>query len=444
MAQAYVPRQEIRDGVVEIQVLEGRIGTIRLEVPETVRLRRHAAELFLQPLQPGDSIRRDNVEHHLLLLNDLPGTRVGAALATGSQPDTADLHVKVEDDGNAVTGALTLDNAGLRTAGEYRANLGLRLRSPLGIGDLLAASILRSSGGGQTAGTLTYGLPVNGMGTRVGLRYSEQRYRIGKEFTVLGMHGEHRAVGILGAHPLVRRSDRNLTLGLTYTHFDFKDSIDAFAVANQTRHRVATASLVADFRDRLFGPAATALMAQIFSGEVLLLGPGAAALDSAPGGLNVGGAFSMLRIRAERLQAIDADSSIFLELRGQLASKNLDAGPELAVGGPDAVRAYPVGELFADEGFVARIEYRRAFTLSPGSRTTLSAFLDQARVRVNRNPIAGDPANVRGVGGYGLGLRHVAADSVAVQSWLAWRAGERPVTAPERSPRVWVSVIVSF
>lgn len=444
VAQAHVPRQEIRDGIVDIVVLEGRIGAVRLEVPDGARLSRAAAERFLGPLQPGDSMRRDNVEHSLLLLNDLPGTRLGAALVSGSQPDTADLRIRLDNDGTPVAGSLTLDNAGLRTAGEYRADLNLRLRSPLGIGDLLAARVLQSSGGGQTLGSLTYGLPINGLGTRLGARYAEQRYRIGKEFTVLGIHGENRSASLLASHPLIRRSDHNLTLGLSYTNFDFKDNIDAVAVANETKHRVASVSLVADFRDRLFGNAATALSAQLFSGRVLLLGPGAAALDAAPGGLNVGGSFSMLRLRAERLQAIDADSSLFFGVRGQIASKNLDAGPELAVAGPDAVRAYPVGELFADQGFVARFEYRRAVALSSGSKTTLSVFLDEARVRINRNPLPGDPANKRGLGGYGVGVHHAFAESVTLQSWLAWRASERAVSAPERSPRVWVSVVTSF
>ena len=444
VAQAYVPRQEIRDGVVEVAVLEGRLGAVRLEVPEGTRLSRAAAERFLASLQPGDSIRRDNVEHSLLLMNDLPGTQAGAALVTGSQPETADLQVRVNNDGNPITGTLTLDNAGLRTAGEYRASLDARLRSPLGIGDLLAARVMQTNGGGQTLGSLTYGLPINGLGTRLGVHYSDQRYRVGKEFAVLGVHGESRATSLLASHPLIRRSDHNLTLGLSFSEFHFKDNIDAVLLANQTRHRVAGVTLASDFRDRLFGGAATALQAQLLSGKVLLLGPGAATLDSAPGGLQVGGSFSVLRYRAERLQALDADSSIYLSVRGQLASKNLDAGPELAVGGPDGVRAYPVGELYADQGFVARIEYRRAVKLSPDSQTTLSVFLDEASVRINRNPLAGDPANNRGLSGYGLGVRHVIGRSVTIQSSLAWRTSEGASTAPDRSPRVWVSVATAF
>ena len=444
VAQAYVPRQEIRDGVVEIVVLEGRIGAIRLEVPEGARLSRAAAERFLAALRPGDTLRRDNVEHHLLILNDLPGTRLGAALVTGSEPDTADLRIKLDDDGNPVTGSLTLDNAGLPAAGDYRADLNLRLRSPLGIGDLISVRVRQSSSGGQTLGSLTYGLPVNGLGTRIGVRFVEQRYRISEEFTLLGLHGEQYSASLLASHPLIRRSDHNLTLGLSYSNIEFKDSIDVVAVANETRHRVASVSLASDFRDRLFGNAATALQAQLFSGRVLLLGPGAAAQDAAPGGLNVGGSFAMLRFRAERLQAIDGDSSVFFGIHGQIASKNLDAGPELVLGGPDAVRAYPVGELYADQGFVARIEYRRDIALSSGSRTTLSAFVDQARVHINRNPLRGDPSNKRGLGGYGLGLRHAIGEGVAIQSWFAWRTSEKSATAPERSPRVWVSVVTSF
>ena len=74
----------------------------------------------------------------------------------------------------------------------------------------------------------------------------------------------------------------------------------------------------------------------------------------------------------------------------------------------------------------------------------LSAFLDQARVRINRNPSADDPANTRGLGGYGLGVRHAIGERVTIRSSLAWRASERPATVPDRSPRVWISVLTSF
>ena len=444
VAQAFVPAQEIQDGVVEIGVLEGRIGAVALEVLDGVRLRPGVAERFLDSIRPDETIRRDNVEHSLLLLNDLPGTRLDASLEAGTQPDTADLRVRVRDDGNRIAGTLALDNAGLRATGENRADLNVRVRSPLNLGDLLTARYLQSSGAGQTLASLTYGLPVNSLGTRVGLRVSEQRYHLRKEFTPLDANGEYRAVSILASHPLLRRSDGNLSLAASYSQLEFQDRVGAVNLASDSRHRVTGLGLLFDNRDRWLGGGANLLQVQQLMGRASQSDPFYSALDTAPGGLNVYGRYAVTRLRAQREQALDSQWSMFAAVNGQMASRNLDAGSELAVGGPEAVRGYPVGELYADEGFVARFELRRRFALSDDSRTVVAAFLDQARVRVNRNPLSGDPANRRGLGAYGLGVAHAAGENIRIQTWLAWRTGEPPTAAPDRSPRIWVSLILGF
>lgn len=444
LAYAYAPRQAISNGVVEVVVVEGRIGDIALDVVDGTRVRRGVVERFLETVQPGETIRRDNVEHSLLLLNDLPGTRVDASFSTGVRQETADASIRVSNDGNAVSGSFAVDNAGLRSVGEYRADLSLRVASPFNLGDLLTVGALQSSGGGQTVGVLTYGLPVNGLGTRVGVRLAEQRYRLRKEFAVLDAHGEDNGVTWMASHPLLRRSDRNLTLALSYSRFAFDDRLDAVGFRSEVRHDVTALGLAYDNRDGWMGGGVNLIQAQYLAGKATQENQVLAALDSSPGGLGVYGPFSLLRARVQREQAVATDVSAYFSLTAQAASKNLDAGPELAFGGPDAVRGYPVGELYADEGYVARLEIRKGLRLVAGSRTTLSAFFDQGRARINKDPFPGDPANVRSMGSYGVGVAHVQGRLFSIQTWLAWRTGEPSVSAPDRTPRGWVSMVVWF
>ena len=444
VAQAFVPAQEIRDGVVEMVVVEGRIGVVKLEVSDDVRLARPVAERYLESLRSGETIRRDNVEHSLLLLNDLPGTRLDAALETGALPGSADLRVKVQNEGNRLAGTLAFDNAGLRTTGEYRGDLNVRVRSPFNMGDLLAVRYLQSSGAGQTLTSATYGLPVNSAGTRVGVRLSEQRYQLRKEFTPLNANGEYRAASMLLSQPILRRSDHNLSFAASYSKLVFHDRIGAVGIASDTQHLVTGLGLVFDSRDSWLGGGANLLQLQHLAGRASQRDPFYSAADAGAGGLKVYGRYAVTRFRAQREQTLDPQTSFFAAVNGQLASRNLDAGTELAVGGPDAVRGYPVGELYADQGFVARFELRRRFALTDDSRTVVAAFLDQAQVRVNRNPLAGDPANRRGLGAYGLGIAHAAGENIRIQSWLAWRTSELPTASPDRSPRVWVSLVLGF
>lgn len=445
VAQAFVPAQQVRDGVVEMQVYEGRIGAVRLDVAEDSRVRRSMAERFISDLRPGETLRRDNVENDLLLLNDLPGVRLGASLASGAEPGTADIDARLRNDGRPVTGRLTLDNAGLLGAGEYRAGLDLRVPSPLGFGDLLTARLLYAGHGGElTQGILTYGVPVNGMGTRVGLRYGEQRYRLGKEFQALQANGTYRATSLLASHPLRRRADHNLFVGYSYTEFEFHDRIDAVGSVTDSHHKVSLFSLIGDERDKWLGGGVGYAQLQYMRGKVILDTPLVAAADSAPGGLGVAGNFSVYRMQLQRAQTIDRRSSLLLQLRGQVASKNLDAGPEIAVGGPEAVRAYPVGELFADDGLLGRFEYRWRYAAF-GTPAALSLFYDAMRVKVNHDPLPGDAQNNRNFAGYGIGASFAPLHSVSLQTWLAWRAGtDKPQTSEDRSPRIWASLTVRF
>lgn len=445
VAQAFVPAQQVRDGVVEIVVFEGKIGALRLEVPEASRVRRSVAEGFTRDLRAGETLRRDNVEQSLLLLNDLPGVRVDASLASGVQPGLVDIDARLRNDGYPIGARLTLDNAGLRSTGEYRGILDLRVPSPLGIGDLLAGRLLESHDNGQTLGSIVYGAPVNASGTRAGLRYSAQRYELGKEFESLRGHGDSRAWSMLGSHPLLRRSDRNITGALSYTEVDYRDRLDAVGFVSDTRHRIGAIGIAADERDNLLGRGAGTLQLQYLYGRVELDTPAVATADASPGGLGVAGTFSVLRLRAQRAQAITAASRVQLSVNGQLASKNLDSGNELAVGGPDAVRAYPVGELYADQGFVARAEYVYELRPLDSLRSAITLFYDDSHVWVNRNPLAGDTNNRRALSGYGFGVSFAYARDVALQTWFAWKAGsDEPTAAPDRSPRIWFSMSAQF
>jgi len=445
VAQAIVLPQEVRDGVVQMQVFEGRIGAVRIEVPEDSRVRRSIADRFIADLRPGETIRRDNVEQSLLLLNDLPGVRLSAGLRPGTEPGSADIAGKLENDGYPIGARLTLDNAGLYSTGEYRGILDLRLSSPLGLGDLFGARLLQSNDNGQTLGSIVYGLPINGLGTRLGARYSAQRYELGKEFESLRGHGDSHAWSLLGSHPLLRRSDHNVTAALSYTEIQYRDRLDTVGFANDTRHRIGAFGVAGDERDQWLGRGVGSMQLQYLYGRVSLDTPEVAAADAGPGGLGVAGSFSVLRYRAQRAQALGDAMRVQLTLNGQFASKNLDAGNELAVAGPDAVRAYPVGELYADQGIVGRAELVRDIGPLGAFRSAVSLFYDDSHVEVNRKPLAGDSRNRRSLSGYGFGLYLEYTRDLYLQTWFAWKGTSDSATAaPDRTPRIWFSMTAQF
>lgn len=100
LATAYIPQQDIRFGVVEAVVLEGRVGEI------TVSSNRHYSPDFIRgsfaQAMEEHVIRNLSFERSLLLLNDHPDPKVSALLepdgSTGSTNvlfDGATLNVNV-------------------------------------------------------------------------------------------------------------------------------------------------------------------------------------------------------------------------------------------------------------------------------------------------------------------------------------------------------------
>jgi POTRA domain-containing ShlB-type protein len=80
LARAYVPAQEMRDGAVEIAVVEGRVGKIDINGlrhynPEFVRR-------YVVPPPPGRVFEASALERGLLNLNDLPGLSVKSTLTS--------------------------------------------------------------------------------------------------------------------------------------------------------------------------------------------------------------------------------------------------------------------------------------------------------------------------------------------------------------------------
>jgi hemolysin activation/secretion protein len=71
LAQAYLPAQDVTNGVVTIAVIEGRYGKVSLD--NQSRVSDGLANSMLSGLEPGDVVMTPALERRLLLLSDLPG-----------------------------------------------------------------------------------------------------------------------------------------------------------------------------------------------------------------------------------------------------------------------------------------------------------------------------------------------------------------------------------
>src|SRR5690606_4151163 len=89
VARAYLPAQEIVQGVVTIAVLEGTLGDHELENQSLVADARLNAVVAAANPQ-GEPIRSASVDRALLILSDMPGVaRVAGSLSPGERVGTS-------------------------------------------------------------------------------------------------------------------------------------------------------------------------------------------------------------------------------------------------------------------------------------------------------------------------------------------------------------------
>jgi hemolysin activation/secretion protein len=161
--------------------------------------------------------------------------------------------------------------------------------------------------------------------------------------------------------------------------------------------------------------------------------------------LRTQGGYGKLRFSVDRLQTISGPFEIFAAVRGQAAFKNLDISEKMELGGAYAVRAYPEGEAYGDEGYVATLEARvwlpKLLEALPG-RMQLVGFFDTGSVRFNKTqPVAGPNSATRS--GAGVGLNWTDNNNFAVRVAYAQVVGPRATSAPG-SGQFWFEVTKFF
>ena len=443
-ATAYLPAQSIKNGVIEIAVVEGRLGKIKLKLDPTVRLKERVIQGYLDPIPKDRTLTGRDIERALLLLNDLPGLSVSGVLEPGGEVGTGDLDVTVKE-GPLVSGAVTADNLGARSAGEHRLGAEINLNDPLRIGDQLSLRGLAAQAGRLDNVGATYVLPVNSIGTKAELSYSSLNYRLGGDFAALDASGSASVAGAKLSHVLIRSRGLNLLGQFSFDAKRLEDRIGATDSVFDKRLENWTLRLVGDYSDGWLGGGVNSLGLVTTHGRLALDTESQRTFDAGTLGRQSQGRFEKWNYSFSRQQVIAPRWSLYAALNGQRASKNLDSSEKFSLGGPYGVRAFPVSEAAGDEGMTANLELRYVFATPflPGN-WMVTGFVDAGRSRINKNPSPDDTGNVHKLYASGVGLNWAGYKGVILQSSLAWKGPGHSTDNTDRTPRLYLQMSTMF
>lgn len=438
LSRAIIPAQAVRDGVVKIEVIEARYGSVRLD--NRSRTSGALLQQTLQPLRSGEPVSQAELDRALLLLADIPGVVVGATLKPGDAVGTS--HLDVEANGTArVAGHATLDNYGNAYTGRARASGSVNAFNPLGGGDVFSASVL-SSGGGMNFGRVGYEAVVNGQGTRAGVDFQALRYELGGSLEPLGAHGQAQAGSLWLKHPFVRARGANVYGQAQYGARRLRDRVDAGAIRNDRHLETWSLGLNGDWRDDLLSASVSTWSLGWTSGRLKF--DDITALDADAATANTRGSYSKWNGSFSRVQSLGGAATLYLQGAMQWTDQNLDSSEKMSVGGPNSVRAYGVGAVSADRGYVATAELRHLFGAGAAGRWQGVVFVDTAHVTLNHRAWAGGPNNAT-LTGAGVGIEWFGPQLWRVKASVASRLGSAPSSLADSShTRGWVEISKAF
>lgn len=440
LAQVFVPVQEVVEGRVKLNVVEGRLGEVSIDIAPGTPIHQERVAKTLAILEPGKPLNNRDYERAMLLLSDLPGIKPQSAVTVGGASGASDLKVQVSQR-DRVQYAVELDDFGTRDSGRYRLTGSVRWASPFERGDNLDLRVMAAQGMHTAFGRISYETPVGYTGLRLGGGLARVQYELGGPFAPLRPTGVGNVADLSFSYPLIRQRSTNLFLRGA---LDDKRLTDRFeAVGFQTRKRIHGVSLGISFerRDHWGGGGYTSLNAQAYLGTLDIRDPLSELFDRPPFGYDTQGDFSKFTLQFARLQYLAPRLSLFVGTGMQRASKNLDTYEKLSLGGPKAVRAYATGEVLVDDGWLGTVELR--YALSP--ETTMFAFFDAAHGDIFHQPRPFDGNVSRSLRGQGVGINWSKPGKVSINLSVAWRGtGPGLTDGGDRNPRVYWSIQKAF
>ena len=437
VAKAFLPAQDIgTDSIVRIQVLEGRIAEVVVEGNKSYSskvLGKPSAELV------GGTPVRGDVETALLYTQDYPGVQLFGTFRPGTTLGDTRLVLQVlnEDHFGFQFG---LDNYGTEFTGEYRARLDAAWKNPLGLGDELDLSVLQSAAPENTTyGSVMYRAPFGPRGFGGFVEGNTNAFAVDEPpFDQLQLEGTITTYrgGLDWRYARGRFSNARVALSYERRTSELT-GLGGLPIADDQYNVVQLDSSLdrIDLRFRGVDQVST----KIRHGTGGEFGSASGLKET----------FTILGASYTRVQALAETQTMVFRFRGQSVDTPVSPLEQFGLAGPDAVRAYPVGQILKDIGLFLSGEYQvqapgfaRAqgpFGRAWGDLLQFSLFADYGK------GLGADATNVDSdeISGAGVGIRFGIPGSF---QFLV--EGAQPLSSEEasdgKSSRVYGSLSIRF
>jgi len=439
---AYLPPQDIKQGILEIKVVEVITGEVEIKGNryfKTALLREKI------PLKKGEPFNYNFLKEGLAEINKQPDRNVRAVLVPGKEPRTTDVVLEVKDRLPVHMG-LTFDNFGSRYINRNRYGVNFSHNNLLGLDDKLSTQFQVTESDRYSLEAINYALPV-GKDWETGVSAYNSKVKLGKELEDYDVIGKSRVYGLFAKNAFINKENFDLNLNFG---FDYKDMIN-YAQGEVTSHdrlRVAKLGFDIDMADQ---NSRTISTYELDAGIPKFIG-GLEAKDPDCSVRGAGGKFIKNTVNLLRLQKLPLSTTLLWKNQIQMSSYVLPSVEQFQIGGIANVRGYSSAAAVGDSGLASTLEWSLpVYPISkqvqvPFSKAKLYdalrvvAFYDYGSSHL-REPAAGVKKDTR-LSSVGCGMRFNLPEDFALKVDFAWPSDKKPFDSDEL--HTWVQASKNF
>ncbi len=356
---AYLPPQKVKNGSVEIKILEGKYGNIEINPGKWERASYLNKKYLIDyNIEPGKVLNVKDVRNALTEMNSEEYMKGAVSFSDNEESEEySDVTLDVKDR-FPLNLDLRYDNQGRDAIGTQRGVLYAGLHDVTGHGDTLMGTLAFSKRSLGVGGM--YSLPIAKNDTRLNIGYSYSKVRLGNALEWLNIKGESHDVFVGVSRRLAQGDDFRLYGDITLDLRNTETTSGLSPEINSSyRSRVIRATLT-DIKDDFYGR-------WLFNGGISGGIPIDASDYNKARDLSSNN-FLKLNASAARLQVLPKNLMAILQVNGQYANRHMYASEAMQIGGIASVRGYDEGFFLGDYGVTASFELR---TPIPGLKAIL-------------------------------------------------------------------------
>jgi hemolysin activation/secretion protein len=416
LVKVVLPEQELNQGVVHLEVVETRIGQVRIAgngFHGEANIRRS-----LPTIAEGTIPNTEALSANLRMANENPSKKANLQLRSGDRPGFIDAIVEVADARNWSAGAV-VDNSGSESSGRTHVTAQFQNFNVGGLDHVFTAQYTTSaeSPGKMSVYGAGYHIPLYSLRESLDFYGSYSSVNAGAvsagllDLTVSG------AGTVFGAHfnrDLLRVGGYDSQLTLGFDHKSFLNDVEFQGI--QLGGDITVNPLSLSYVGRWALPAGNL---NFYLTGVRNIPGGSQAHDSdfAAARLGAASGYSLLRYGIGFTRPLPHDWLMRLTLNGQATRDALVSGEQFGVGGATTVRGLQEREISNDQGFTANAEFHTPNLCAriSGATTRCNALVFFDGGRVSRNEaLAGESSHAR-VSGAGAGFRLTRGGALSLQ-----------------------------